>query len=86
MIGYKKDLEVGGGSFKGNCDHSLPETKVFESTACCGQQRRAVPERQSLSKAEGSSHTDFGEVRSAALGQLSESLGMVDPLEARSME
>lgn len=51
MIGYKKDLEVGG-SFKGNCDYSLPETKVFESTACCGQQRRAVLARQSLSKAE----------------------------------
>lgn len=85
MIGYKKDLEVGG-SFKGNCDYSLPETKVFESTACCGQQRRAVLARQSLSKAEGSSHTDFGEGRRAALGQLSENLGLVDPLEARSTE
>lgn len=85
MIGYKKDLELGG-SFKGNCDHSLPEAKVFESTACCGQQQRAVLARQSLSKAEGSSHTDFGKGRRAALGQLSVSLGMVDPLEARSME
>ena len=85
MIGYKKDLEWGC-SFKGKCDHSLPETRVFESTACCGQQGRAVLARQSLSKAEGSSLTGFGELRSAAKGQLSEGLGMIDLLEPRSME